>query len=278
MKDFSKYKLDVQPSPIDQRDYKAETIFPKRVKVPATLDLRPDLQPVRDQGSQGSCVAQVGACMKEWQEFEDVGFDQHMSPQFIYNNRSTSGEGMHARDLMQILRNIGSVPESMFPYGHDGRPSKELFEEASNYKIQHYAQVDTIEGLKTALSKNGPCEGTFPVYNYGGRLWKPSANSSLLGYHAMTFVGYDLKGFIIRNSWGDDWEDNGYTVFPYEDWGLQVESWTTIDAESGSEDFDDSFREFWFYKWRWVKENWKTLIYFVPILIFIGYILIDKVF
>jgi C1A family cysteine protease len=277
LKDFSQYKLDVVPSPIDQRDYKAETIFPKRVRVPASLDLRPDLQPIRDQGSQGSCVAQVGACMKEWQELQDIGFDQYMSPQFIYNNRSTAGEGMFPRDLMSILRNIGSVPESMFPYGHLGDPPEDLYEEAKEYKIQHYAQIDTIEGLKTALNKNGPCYGTFPVYGYGNQLWRPT-NLGILGYHAMTFVGYNSKGFIIRNSWGDDWADKGYTIFPYEDWGLQVEVWTTIDAESGQEDFEDNWREFWFYKWRWVKEHWHTLIYFVLIAIFLGYILIDKVF
>jgi len=95
MKDFTEYKLNVEPSPLDSRDFKAETIFPKHVAVPATLDLRSDLQKIRDQGSQGTCVAQVGACMKEWQENKDIGFDQHMSPQFIYNNKSTGGSGMY---------------------------------------------------------------------------------------------------------------------------------------------------------------------------------------
>jgi len=216
--------------------------------------------------------------MKEWQEYQDVGFNQYMSPQFFYNSRSTSGEGMNPRDLMGIMRNIGSVPESMFPYGHKGKPPVELYEEAKEYKIQHYAKVDTIEGLKTALNKNGPCYGTFPVYNYGGRMWKPSFNGPELGYHAMTWVGYNLKGFIVRNSWGKDWNNEGYTIFPYEDWGLQVENWTTIDAESGAEDFEDKWREFWFYKWRWVHENWHALVYYGLASIFLGYILIDKVF
>ena len=272
------YKLDVLPSPIDPRDYKAETIYPRLVKVPASLDHRSVLQPVRDQGTQGSCVAQVGACMKEWQENKDIDFNQYMSPQFIYNSRSTDGSGMYPRDLMNILRNLGSAPESMFPYGHAGKPPEEVYEEAKNYVIQHYAQVDTIEGLKTALSKNGPCYGTFPVYNYGNRLWKPSDSTALLGYHAMTFVGYNSKGFIIRNSWGDDWEDDGYTIFPYEDWGFQVECWTTIDSESGKEDFDDKWKSWWFYTWRWIKEHIGTLIYIIVIAIFLGYILIDKVF
>lgn len=279
MRDFKEYKLDAIPSPVDIRDWRAETIYPKLVRVPASLDLRSDLQPIRDQGSQGSCVAQVGACMKEWQELKNVGFEDHMSPQFIYNSRQDpSTAGMYARDLMDILRIMGIVPEDLFPYGYSGKPSKELYEQAKNFIIKHYAQVNTIEGLKTALSKNGPCYGTFPVYNYGSRLWKPGYTTQLLGYHAMTWVGYNSRGFIIRNSWSRDWEDMGYTIFPYEDWGSQIEVWTTIDADSGHQDFDDKLHAWWFYTWRWFKENWSKLIYFAIPLFLAIYILIDKVF
>jgi C1A family cysteine protease len=45
----------------------------------------------------------------------------------------------------------------------------------------------------------------------------------------MAIVGWDTEGFIIRNSWGDDWNDDGHTIFPYTDWGLQWEVWTAID-------------------------------------------------
>lgn len=60
-----KYIVDVVRSPEDKRDWKAESIF-KVSSLPKTLSLISDLQPIRNQGSQGTCAAQTAACMKEW--------------------------------------------------------------------------------------------------------------------------------------------------------------------------------------------------------------------
>ena len=45
----------------------------------------------------------------------------------------------------------------------------------------------------------------------------PSQNESLLGGHAVLAVGYDdnKEHFIVRNSWGTKWGDNGYFYMPY---------------------------------------------------------------
>jgi hypothetical protein len=59
-------------SPIDNRDYIAESIYPKTLSIPKSLDLTKKLQPVRDQGNQGTCAAQSAACMKEYQEYIDI--------------------------------------------------------------------------------------------------------------------------------------------------------------------------------------------------------------
>lgn len=281
MKDYSKYKLNVIPSPIDLRDWKAEAVYPPKeyIRLPISLDLRDNLLATRDQGHQGSCVAQSGACMKEWQEAIELDFHDYMSPQFIYNNREDmTTEGMWPRDLMNILRNLGIVPEALFPYGTRGKPPDELYKEARNFIIESYATVNTIDGLKTALYKNGPCMIVVPVYNYTERMWKPRIGDDFLGLHAMAVVGYNSKGFIIRNSWGDDWGNNGYCNFSYEDWGLQTELWTTLDATSGEFDFTDNVNRFWYKIKRWILENKGTLLYLIPILIFIIYYLIKEVF
>ena len=101
------------------------------------------------------------------------------------------------------------------------------------YKAKSYAQVTTIEGLKTALYKNGPCPIFFPVYNYSEEFWKKkNPYDEMLGGHAVTIISYDHEGFGIRNSWGKNWGNNGYTKYKYEDFGMHWEIWTTIDDES----------------------------------------------
>jgi C1A family cysteine protease len=229
--------LNIKKSPVDERDYVAETIFSSApVELPKAHDMREDLPDVRNQGSQGSCAGMTSACMKEWQENKDVGFKDYMSPQFVYNNRNNQETaGMYSRDVMKILNKIGIVTEKDYPYQTFTPITEDLKNKASKYRISGYATVNSIEGLKKALFKNGPCYFAVPVYNYGNRMWKPKQGESRLGGHAMTCVGWNESGFIIRNSWGMGWNGDGYTVFPYSDWGLHWEAWTTIDADSGSD-------------------------------------------
>jgi hypothetical protein len=231
------YKLGTDKSPIDNRDYILEAIKPiENETIPLIVDYRKELPPVRDQGSQGTCSAQTASCIKEWHERKDIDFKDYMSPQFIYNNRSNSGEGMYPRDTMQILQKLGSVPEESYPYGTietSADIAEDLIDEASNFQISSYASVNTVEGLKKALATNGPCYISFPVYHYGEWFWKPVDGSRrLLGGHAVAVVGYDKKGFFIRNSWGESWGDEGHTYYPFEQWGSHWEVWTAIDENS----------------------------------------------
>ena len=224
------------PSPDDSRDWVAESIYLVGYQLPETVDHRNKLQAIRNQGNQGSCAAQTAACMKEWQESQDIGFNNYMSPQFIYNNRTNQdSEGMYGRDVMRILSKIGSCSEESYPYRTIESPediSANIIKEASNYKIKSYAQIKTIEGLKKALYINGPCYISFPVYNHSITMWKPRNGDKRQGGHAMTVVGYNEDGFIIRNSWGPYWGDNGYCYYSYQDWGSHWEIWTTIDDKS----------------------------------------------
>lgn len=221
-------------SPSDSRDYIGESIFPEMLKVPRSLDLRSKLPPVRDQGSQGTCAAQSAACMKEYQERLDIGFKKWMSPQFIYNFRSnTDSSGMYLRDVMKILHKRGICPESEYPYGTLDAVCPFVAENAKNHIIKNYASIKSILGLKQALVQNGPCIIAFPVYNKGTRMWMPTYKGQpRRGGHAMAVVGYNSKGYIIRNSWSNYWGDCGYCIYPYTDWGAHWEIWTTIDNKS----------------------------------------------
>ena len=243
--DYSKFLCKTSLSPIDERDWIAEQIHPNsnEIKLPIVLDYRFDQLPIRNQGEQGSCAAHAACVMKEWQELKNINLNEYMSPQFIYNNRKNQdSEGMYGRDLMKILQKKGSVEENKYKYGKIEKPETiptSIYNRAQNHRIKGYARVETIEGLKVALKKNGPCYISFPVYNYGKEFWHPKSEDELWwGGHAVAVVAYDTSGFWLKNSWGTKWNGNGYTRYPFEHWGEHWEIFTTIDDIS-SIIFDD---------------------------------------
>lgn len=238
-------KLNMIPSPDDSRD--KDVAFQLNalgtITIPKTLDYRKDLLPIRNQGEQGACYAFSGASMKEWQDKKEIGLDEYLSPQFFYNHRAnlydddpTNDSGMYSRNVMKMLQTIGFCLERNYPYGtieSKENIDPELYEEAKNHLITSYARVNTIEDCKKSLVVNGPCLLTVPVYNQRERMWKRESNAQQRqGGHAMCIIGYNKEGFIVRNSWGTQWGDMGHCIFPYEDWGLHFEVWTTTDAKS----------------------------------------------
>ncbi len=44
----------------------------------------------------------------------------------------------------------------------------------------------------------------------------PAEYSPTNSGHAICICGYDTKGFIFKNSWGDDWGDKGYGWVSYD--------------------------------------------------------------
>lgn len=228
-------------SPQDPRDYVAEQIFPPDVHVPEVYDPRDKLLPVRSQGAQGSCLGESTACIKELQERKNVGFEDYFSPQFIYNNRENQDtQGMYTRDCMRILYKHGVPPEEDYPYGRVEDPSRisqRIKDIAANYKIKGYATINTIETLKVAIYRNGGAIITFRVYGSSPEFWRPTKEGDVPdGMHACAVVGWTKDGFIIRNSWGSKFGDNGYVIYPYSEWGAHGEIWTTIDDESSKPD------------------------------------------
>ena len=217
----------MEKSPIDDRDLLSKNIYNLKLKVPKKLDLRKDMNKIRNQGDTPLCGAFSGASIKEWQEKQDLGFSGYFSPDYIYNKRANKNEsGMYARDIMKILHNHGTLPDISF----QNSDMDDIM--AANFKIKGYAQVETIEECKKALYMNGPCLISFPMYNKDSvRMWDPKEGDEKSG-HAMVIVGYNETGFIIRNSFGEKWGDNGYCEYPYSEWGSHWEVWTCFDEKS----------------------------------------------
>ncbi len=205
-------------------------------EIPDEFDLREHAPPSRDQGNRGTCAAFTAAAIKEIQENRDCGLNEWMSPEFIYYHRENKpASGMYGRNVFQILQRIGSVPESAYPYQNNGDalpPSDDLYRIAARYRIANYARVTTVEGLKKALLELGPCYLQLPLYKTRPYFWRPSPGENAISGHAVAVVGFTLEGFILKNSWGSDWNRDGCIIFPYDEWGAQWECWVSVDEKT----------------------------------------------
>ena len=184
-----------------------------QTNIPKSYSYRKYLPSVLDQGKDSICVPCSVSAFLNWRENLATGSkkDNKIDYYEIYNVRKNSGEGMTFKEAFRYLR-------------HHGVSSN-----VGNLTIKEYALIRSHIDLQSALVMNGPCVGGLPVYNDRPDFWNKFPGDSFYGHHAISIVGYNAEGFIIRNSWGPRFGNNGYTVLPYSDFEKLVEIWTIIE-------------------------------------------------
>ena len=198
------------------------------------IDLRKYAKPSRHQRKRGTCAAFAAASIREIQEHISRGESQSHSPEFIYYHRANKpSEGMFGRDVLMIMRDIGSVTEEMYPYNESleplTRPSTEHYALAAESRIANFARVTTCGGLKRAIREVGPCYLVLPLYATRPHFWRRSRNDKdEPSGHSVAVVGYDNSGFILKNSWGPTWNGDGCITFAYSEWNHVKECWAPI--------------------------------------------------
>ena len=198
------------PSVIDG----TEEIFnePKNIGLPKQFSYMKYLPDVLNQGDKPICVPCSISAFLNWDlNLKDGSkIDNKIDVFEIFEKANGQSSGMSFKDALEFLieNGVGS--------------SK------GNIKIDRYAKINSHLALKYAIFLNGPCIGGLPVYDsLRDEFWK--GNSSYLeGYHAVSIVGYNEEGFIIRNSWGESYGENGYEFIKNEDILKFTEIWTMI--------------------------------------------------
>lgn len=182
--------------------------------IPKEYSYVPYLPKVLNQGNEAICVPCSISAHLNWNCNIDTGDnkkDNHIDLHQIYKQRTNEGDGMTIKEALHFLK-------------HEGVKSDEGI-----LKIRKYALVNSELALKQALLTNGPCVAGLLVYSDGCRFWESNSYNELLGGHAVSIVGWNQKGFIIRNSWGTSFCDKGYTLLPYKNMNSFTEIWTIID-------------------------------------------------
>ena len=182
-----------------------------KMKMPSNYTYQKNLSKILNQGSKPICVPCSISTFINWDinmNNNTNNIDYNIDLNSIYKSRTTKGDdGMTFKDSFKFL--IHSVVKT----------NKGI------YNIDRYFKIGSILQLQQAIIVNGPCLGALPVYSdrYDD-FWTNIGN--IIGGHAISIVGYNPKGFIIRNSWGTSYGDKGYGLLEYEDFGSFYEIWT----------------------------------------------------
>lgn len=250
----------------DPRDKIAEVSVPD--SLPESVDLRAWCSPVTNQGKINACTAHAAAALVEFIETRARGKAICASPLFLYKvTRNLMGQtgdtGANTRSAMKALSAIGIPPEQYYPYDEakfDEEPPAFCYSLAARYRSVEYRRLDpkdrpkeeVLKVVKTLLSQQRPVMfgvmaylGTWPQFATSDRLPLPNKDDARpFGAHNVAVVGYDDRittqnasdpsirttgAFLIKNSYGAEWGNNGYGWIPY-DYLLQRKTidWWTI--------------------------------------------------
>jgi len=205
--------------------------------LPESIDLRNNMPVVYSQNELGSCTANAIAAAIEYdQKKNNLPSVYVPSRLFIYYQERTiegtvnSDSGAMIRDGVKACNTIGACPEDLWPYDtakFTENPSQICYDNAGTHKIISYESVDQdLNSLKTVLASGFPIVFGFSVYSsfespgvaQSGIVPMPTQSDSMLGGHAVLISGFDnqKQSFLVRNSWGSGWGQQGYFWLPYD--------------------------------------------------------------
>ena len=208
---------------------------------------------VMNQGNCGSCVAFAAIATLEAQlsiNSATPWLRPQLSPQALFAcGGGSCDRGWYPSSAASYIKSKGVIDNACAPYtmGSDGKDVA-----CSQFCANQAQRTLKIAGsnnpggwfgsaakVKEALKK-GPLMTTMTVYEdfltYSGGVYKSVSNRSV-GGHAVSLVGFSDEGkyWIVRNSWGADWGENGFVRVAWDDKsgiGSDVTGFETLPAQA----------------------------------------------
>jgi C1A family cysteine protease len=195
------------------------------------------ITPVKRQRC-GDCWAFAAIGALEARQAIDGTSNEDLSEQLLVSSCCDTGScsGGYLVATSRFIRDTGSPDEGCYPYlGRDSSCNQAC----SNWRavarmVSSYTRVSqTVTALKSALYTRGPINVGMMVYTdfsyYSSGIYAYTYGQQE-GGHAVLIVGYDddQQCFIVKNSWGSGWGENGFFRIAYN----QVDSVVNFGAEA----------------------------------------------
>lgn len=244
----------VCPDAIDLRDRMyspAVAVRPKPEYFPALV------RPIKDQGETNACTGfALASIVEHLLESQPPNPKVNMAPGearisgfMLYSmaRRYDEFRGSHERDTGSSLRGAlkgwhhhGAANEKLW---HDvnvpdptNDPRTDWWLDAAKRPLGAYYRLDTrsITDMHVAINEVGVILASAACHaawdrGYGATKRKPTSIADVweipnkkaealdMG-HAFVICGYDERGFLVQNSWGEGWGSRGYAILRYDDW------------------------------------------------------------
>ena len=223
-----------------------------RTTPPAALDWRnydgrAYIGPIRDQGNCGSCYAFGAAASAEGSynlaknlydgdcaDFSEAYIAWCLGALPAYNPHFYGCDGADYDYMeLQALTDIGLANEADFPYQDTWAGGCGYAGPTTAFRSWHRVPCGDIEAIKLAILNYGVIDAAVMVTNafqaYSGGIYEDTltaCDGDPCSYtetdHAISLVGWNDNGdpetqgyWILRNSWGPSWGENGYMRIKY---------------------------------------------------------------
>jgi len=185
--------------------------------------------PVKNQAPAPTCEAYALCASLEtiiqYQLEEIFNPDLSETHLYFYAGGTYEAKMVNLTDAANYLIEYGVPDEGCYPDPH--RAYDYPFESLEGWgnrtvKIQSWGWVNhNIDSIKSALIEHGPLIIVIKIWKdflrYHGGVYKHRWGKSE-GGHVVTIVGYndEEECWIVKNSWGPDWGENGYFRMAYD--------------------------------------------------------------
>lgn len=203
--------------------------------LPTNVDLRTPRWTIGDQGSTGSCVGWAAAdSVLRW-HFVKAGLlssSDLLSVRFAWMASKETDEfitrpsafietdGTSLKAALDVARKFGSVRSTVLPFIpytlYQGEVNT-FYAIAAQLRIASYFNLGrNLVHWRTWLATNGPILVRLDVDQTWDNTMETQGHLDVYqpdtarGGHAVALVGYTKEGFIVRNSWGVSWGDQGF--------------------------------------------------------------------